>query len=444
MIRASRFALFVLLSSTLSALASAQDWPHWRGPAFNGSSTATGLPATFSPTENVKWSVELPGPSASTPIIWKDLVFVSSLDLEKEDFAAICLDRRTGAVRWKHHVHSGYTPSGARRLFKDNRSNFASPSPVTDGKVVVFSYGNGDMVCFDLEGKRLWSRNLQQDLGDFAVLWTYSSSPTIFENRLYVQVLHSDPKNGGRPDRAGGPSWLLALEPATGKELWRVERPTNARMESQEAYTTPIPVVHNGRKEILLVGGDVLTGHDPATGKELWRWSTYNPDHREQWWRLVPSAVVGDGVVLVCAPKRAPVYAVSLGASGTLTQAAWTSEERSPITSDVPTPLFYKGRFYVLSDVRRALSCVDPKTGNTLWTTTLPGTAMCWASPTGADGRIYLLNLDGLAIVVDAETGKVIHQVPMATDEQEIRSTIAAAHGNLFLRTNTRLYCIGK
>jgi outer membrane protein assembly factor BamB len=217
-------------------------------------------------------------------------------------------------------------------------------------------------------------------------------------------------------------------------------------MESRESYGTPIPYSHNGRTEILISGGDVITGHDPKTGKELWRWGTWNPSHREVWWRQVPSAVAGSGVVLVCAPKKAPVYAAKLGGTGDLGESglAWRSEDRSVLTSDVPTPLHYQGKFYILSDVRKSLSCVNPADGSILWSIDVPGTQMCWGSPTGADGKIYLLNLSGEVFIIDAATGKLLHQAAMVQSESHIRSTIAVAHGNLYIRTNKKLFCIGK
>ncbi|PYI82091.1 MAG: hypothetical protein DME26_18675, partial [Verrucomicrobia bacterium] len=121
-------------------------------------------------------------------------------------------------------------------------------------------------------------------------------------------------------------SYLLALEPATGKELWRVVRPSEAHEESLEAYSTPMPYTHNGRTELIITGGDSISGHDPATGKEIWRWGTWNPT-RITHWRLVPSPVAGGGVALACAPKGSPVYALKLDSKGTLTDTdlAWTT-----------------------------------------------------------------------------------------------------------------------
>lgn len=434
----------VVLFSTC-APAGAQNWANWRGPNYNGSTEATGLPVKFTATDNVRWTADLPGPSAGTPIIWGDHVFVSSAQMQPEELFAICIDRKTGKQVWKASVHSGYmSPNTSSKIRLDERSNYAAPSPVTDGKRVVFFYGNGDLVSFAMDGKRQWSRNLQQDYGDFAFQWTFSSTPQLYEGRLYLQILQRNAPVHGR-GKPNGESFLLCLDPATGKEQWRVVRPTTAIVESREAYSTPIPYTHNGRKELLISGGDILTGHDPATGKELWRWGTWNDGNRETWWRLVPSPVAGGGVVLACAPKRMPVYAAKLGAVGDVSSGglAWKSPERSEITTDVPTPAFYKGSFYVLSDVRKALVCVEPATGAAKWVAQTPSTDMCWASPTCADGKVYVMSRLGEVYVYDAADGKLLHSTRLSEDDKDLNSTIAIAHGNLFIRTGTKLFCIG-
>src|SRR5262249_36190366 len=142
--RLTRLLTAVVLGPLLvAAAAGAQDWPNWRGPHFDGSSDETGVPVKFSPTEHVRWSAALPGPSAATPIIWKDLGFVSSSNPATQQLLALCLSRATGKVKWMHVAGSGYRPAGQGTAIQiDERSNYASPSPVTDGKRVVFFYGN--------------------------------------------------------------------------------------------------------------------------------------------------------------------------------------------------------------------------------------------------------------------------------------------------------------
>lgn len=436
-------SMTVLVASsalTLSCLLlPAENWPQWRGPAFDGSSSEKNLPAEFSTTNNVKWAVDMPGPAASTPIIWADHVFVSSIDRQARTLVAMALDRRTGKVLWQHEVGPG--------SHLDDKSNFASPSPVTDGALAIFYFGNGDLAAFDFAGKKIWSRNIQKDYGPFAYQWTYSASPTLYDGRLYVQVLQRNVAvNGrGRPD---GPndSYLLALDPKSGKELWKHVRPADARLESLEAYSTPLPFTHQGRTEILIAGGDCITGHNPATGQELWRWGTWNPS-RITHWRLVPSPVAGGGVVLACGPKGAPVCAVKAGASGQLDDSAlaWKSEGRD-LSSDVSTPLFYQGRFYVLNSDRKSLSCVEPATGKVLWTGNPGSRAKIEASPAGADGKIYVMNFRGDVFVFAAgDEYKLLHTAAMGDEgDNNLRSGIALSQGNLFIRTGSKLYCIGK
>ena len=432
-----RVILTLLLLAASSAHAA--NWPQWRGPTFNGSTDEENLPSEWSQTENVAWTAKLPGAAASTPIIWGDRLFLSGVDAEKDTLQAMCFDRATGKLLWQHDV--------ARGTRKDERSNFASASAVTDGKIVVFFYGNGDLVCFNPDGERLWARNIQDDYGPFAFGWTFSTSPLLFGDKLYMQVLQRDvPARGiGLADRKNE-SYLLAMNPQTGKTLWQTIRDCEAVAESREAFSTPIPFSYQGRQELLLLGGDDLSGHDPETGKELWRWGTWNAN-RIGHWRLVPSPVTGGGVVLACAPKRSPVYAVKAGQNGTLDDRAiaWASEDVREVSSDVPTPAFYDGDFFVLSDVRRALSRVEPKTGKVKWTIDTPGAAKYEASPLAADGKIYLINFDGQVAVVDAADGEVLRTIPMddpARDEV-VRASIVAAHGHLFIRTTRRLYCVG-
>ena len=426
--------------SLAAASVRAGDWPQWRGPNFNGSADERNLPFDWSKTENVAWSAPLSGVAASTPIICGDRVFLSGVDSEKDIVVAMCFDRVGGKLLWRRDL-----AEGTRR---DERSNFASASPVADGDRVIFFYSNGDLISFDFDGRREWARNIKKDYGTFAFGWTFSSSPTLFGGKLYFQVLQRDVPVGGRgfSDRKND-SYILAMDPATGKTLWRVVRDSKAVAESLEAFTTPIPFIHQGRGELLVVGGDALTGHDLETGKELWRWGTWNPK-RVQHWRLVPSPVAGGGVILASAPKGNPVFAVKAGGSGLLDDdsIAWASREVREVTSDVPTPAYYDGDFFVLSDVRKALSRVEPRSGKVKWTIDTPGRAKYEASPTAADGKIYIIDFDGEVAVIDAADGRVLNTISM--DEpargEVVRASVATAGGQLFIRTTRRLYCVGK
>ena len=431
--------LLVGLATGFSSQANAENWGNWRGPMFNGTSPETGLPTSWSRTENVAWSSELPGASAATPIVWDDHVFVSSGDGQRDKLVAICLDRKSGKEIWSRDIADGER--------KDARSTFSAPSPVTDGELVFFFYGNGDLVAFDFDGDQVWRRNIQEAYGQFAFLWTFSTSPVLYDGKLILQVLQRDVAVDGRGFRdRKNESYLLALDPKTGDEIWRHVRPSQAKRESREAFTTPMPFEHNGQKQLLVIGGDDLTGHDFATGKELWRWGTWNPQ-RITHWRHVPSPIAGGDTILVCAPKKDPIYAIKAGGSGQLGDAAvaWDSRDNRLVSSDVPTPAYYDNDFFILSDVRKTMMRVDPKSGSIIWQAKTPGGAKFEASPTVADGKVYTINFIGDVVVYDAKTGDELSNISMdEPSEHAIRSSIVVSDGQLFIRTNNRLYCIGK
>ncbi|HQW30604.1 MAG TPA: PQQ-binding-like beta-propeller repeat protein, partial [Verrucomicrobiales bacterium] len=254
-----------LLGLTFFSEANAENWPNWRGLYFNGSSQEKGFPAVFSKTDGVAWQTQLPGEGASTPVVWEDAVFLTAVDEKADAVVGMRISAKNGEIVWS-------VPFG-KGMRIDERSTFAGSSAVTDGKTVWFFSGNGDLAAYDFDGKALWHRNIEEDYGDFAFQWTFSSSPQLYDGLLYLQVLQRDVPVNGR-GRTDGPieSYLLAMDPATGETKWKHVRPSDAVQESKEAFSTPIPVLHEGRPEIVISGGDALTGHDPATGKELWRW----------------------------------------------------------------------------------------------------------------------------------------------------------------------------
>ena len=431
-----RPVVLALAAIVFAVPARAENWPQWRGPKFNGSSDAKNLPDKLE-KESAAWAAKLPGAGAGTPIMWENKVFVSSLDQQSQKLLAICLDRQDGRVIWRKEVGQG--------RFTNNRNNMASPSPITDGKTVWFYYGNGDLAAFDFEGNQLWSRNIQKDYGDFYYQWTYGSSPLLYEGRLYIQVLHRDvPAHGPRPHGAKpAESYLLAIDPQTGKDLWRVVRPEEANAESKESYGTPMPFDGSDRKEVVLIGGDVVTGHDAATGKELWRAGDWNPDKIGHW-RIVPSVVTADGLAIACAPKGGPVTAIKAGGNGEITQThtAWKTKEFS---SDVCVPLYYNGNLYVLDgDGPKKLYCIELQTGKIKWQGTIGGQAVFRTSPTGADGKIYIMNERGGVWVLSADKFEVLYKGELGGADWPTRSSIAVADGDVLVRTSDTLYCFRK
>jgi outer membrane protein assembly factor BamB len=319
----------------------------------------------------------------------------------------------------------------------------ASPSPVTDGKRVFSLFATGDLAAFDFSGQELWKRDLGKEYGRFANMWIYGSSPMLYGGKLFVQVVQHNPRpdsyTHALDDKPERESFLLCLDPQTGTNLWRHVRPTDAVEESQEAYSTPIPYAGKQGEEILVVGGDYVTAHSPDTGAELWRCGGLNVRH-EHFWRIVPSAVVADGMIIACGPKRDPVLGIKDGGRGLVTEThiAWQSKE---FTSDCATPLSYQQKLFVLDGDRQVMTCLYPQTGAKEWQGNLGVKEIFRASPTGADGKIYCVSENGTVIVLEAGNEfRILATIRM--DEAPVRSSIAAAHGELFIRTAQNLYCV--
>ncbi|HEV8135175.1 MAG TPA: PQQ-binding-like beta-propeller repeat protein [Pyrinomonadaceae bacterium] len=414
--RVASLPLFLLC---LNAVARADNWPQWRGPNLNGFSNEKNLPSHWSTDENIVWKLALPGWSGSTPIVWRDLIFLNMAD--GDNLELWCVDRNKGSVLWKRLLGSGNV--------KMRKQNMSSPSPVTDGRNVFVITGTGVLKGFDFSGKELWGREIQKDYGHFGLNWGYASSPLLLDDSLYVQVLH-----GMRTD---DPSYVLRIDKKTGKTIWRVERPTAAIRESPDSYTTPALLRYGKNVEIVITGGDCVTGHDPETGKELWRANGLNPDN-DPFYRIVASPLIFNEIIY--APTRVrPLLALKAGGRGDITSShlIW-STVNGP---DVPTPVTDGKYFYIVND-RGIVWCLDAKTGQEIYgqQRLKPGTYS--ASPVLADDKMYVTNEDGLTSVIKAGPRfEVIAENPL---NDYTLSSPAISDGQIFIRTAQQLFCIGK
>jgi outer membrane protein assembly factor BamB len=435
--------------------ARAANWPAWRGPNGDGTTTAArNLPETWSLTQNIKWKREMPAWSGSTPVIWGDRIFISSPSKEEaepapadakgrgrgpgggggrgpntsgpggQELLLLCLDRATGRELWRKEIDRG----NQIRM----KHNSSSPSPVTDGRLVWVVSGNGVIRCYDFSGNEKWTLDLPAKFGKFGHNHGYGSSPLLLDGKLIVEVLH-----GMRTD---DPSYVLALNATDGKVLWRVERPTDAVHESPDAYTTPAVHEVGGRKQLVISGGDYVTGHDAETGAEIWRASGLNP-RKARDYRIVPSPTVRDGMIF--APTRkVPLLALKAGGKGDITEShlawKWTGDNGP----DVPTPISDGPRFYIAGDEGRMM-CLDAKTGAVIYGPQDTGIGRTWASPILADGKIYVTGETAETAVIQAgPTYKLIAKNSL--DGSYTLSTPAIVDGEIFQRTATHLYCIAK
>ena len=402
-----------------AVVAHAQNWPQWRGPSLNGVSNEKNLPVKWTTEENVAWKTAMPGWSGSTPIIWRDRIFLNVAD--GDNLSLWCLDKTTGEILWKK-------PLGAGNV-KRQKQNMSSPSPVTDGRSVYVMTGTGVLKGFDFTGKELWSRDIQKEYGQFGLNWGYASSPLLFEDSLYVQVLH-----GMKTD---DPSYVMRIDKKSGKTLWKVDRPTNAVRESPDSYTTPGLLRYGKTTEIVITGGDCVTGHDPATGKELWRANGLNPDHNP-FYRIVASPIIFDEIIY--APTRVkPLLALKAGGRGDVTNShvLWST----PNGPDVPTPVTDGKYFYVVKD-NGVMWCLDAKTGAEVYANQRIKPGIYSSSPVLADGKIYVTNEDGLTTVVAAGPKfAVVAENPL---NDYVLSSPAISEGRIYIRAAQHLYAIGK
>jgi outer membrane protein assembly factor BamB len=416
------------------------NWPQWRGPNLDGSApNAHDLAVTWSPTENVFWRTKLPSWSAATPAVWGDRVFVvsaeegsarlgsdgarrSGSDDGRDRIFLIAVSRKDGSILWQNQIDSG------NQLFR--KQNSASPSPITDGNRVWIMTGNGKLTCFSLEGKAEWKRDIQTDYGRFGLNHGYASTPLLRGERLYVQVLHGM--------KTTDPSYLFAVDKNTGKTIWKVERPTDAVQESPDNYGTPQVATVDGKPQLVVSGGDYVTGHDLDTGKELWRIGGLNPTKNPMGRTIASSLVIG-GNVFTSSTRGRPFIGFRAGGSGTITNKneLWTNN----LGADVPTPTTDGKLIYVLRD-NGALNCLEALTGKVIYEGQRIELGTYSASPLLADGKIYCVNEEGTTTVVKA--GSVFGVVAVNKLDNLTLASPVACDNQLFIRTSDSLYCIQK
>lgn len=426
-------ALALSAAAWLSAQSPSTTWPNFRGPSLTGSAQATGLPQTWQPTDAL-WSTKLPGPGSSTPALWGDRLFLTSADAANQ-VQALCFSTADGKQLWSH-------PLGPNR--RAGHGDMTSPSPVTDGQRIIFMTGDARLLACDFAGQELWQRDLKAELGAISWSFAYGASPLLHDGKLYIQFMR-------RPTHRSSPggtfeSYLLALDPATGKDLWRHTRPAEAMEESWESYITPVLHSSPSGPQIILAGADAITGHDPATGKELWR-CNFN-DRRIRNWRLVPTPVSDGQRIYVALPRGVELVALT-PPNGTATpappaplaqQTLWKLTTNAP---DVCSLLLYENRLFILDGDRKVMTCLDPATGRQLWRGELGGDTVIRSSPTAADGKIYCLDERGQVFVISAtgDAFQLLAKIDMAGG-QPARSSIIIANNRLYLRTADALHCI--
>jgi len=413
----------------------ADNWPQWRGPQGDGISRETDLPITWTEGSGVAWKCRLPEWGDSTPAIWDDAVFVTA-HVGDQRLVLLRIDKQSGAIEWTRDVGIGVCRRTAslrkssdmrRHQQFHNSHNMATPSPVTDGQVVVVHFGNGDLAAYDFDGKQLWRRNLEKDHGDYTIWWGHANSPVLHED-LVISVCMQDSCH----DLPGevSPSYLVAHDKQTGRQVWKTMRMTEATRESCDSYTTPLLRRSNGRLEMVVMGGQVLDAYAPATGQRLWHLPGLVGN------RVIPSPVAAHGLIYVTQGMRQAMLAVGVEGSEKRSrdEIVWTYDQG---TSDSPSPVVWGEHLYFVNNYG-IIRCLDAHSGRLRWKDRIEGEYR--ASPIAAEGRIYFLNTNGLTTVISASSR--YHKLTENQLDDETIASPAAADGKIFIRGRKWLYCL--
>ena len=442
--RALFFVISIAAVSDMMAQSreSVSNWPQWRGPQSQGVSDEKNLPVEWGVDKNIVWKTAIPGRGHSSPIVWKDRIFLtSSIEGDvipgaravhhvrkgetwvhpdsvagdrKQTLKVICLDRDSGKILWERVAYEGAVLDDRHR-----KNSYASSTPVTDGKFVYAFFEAEGLYCYDFEGKLIW----KTDVGKIAKMGMGpGTSPTLYENLLFLQC---DLEDGG-PDI----SFISAVDKRTGKEVWRVKR------DHRKTHSTPIVVRSGGRFELIASGAETVVSYDPATGKELWRC-----DGVKGW--AIPSAVAGHDMVFVSAgfpTKRA--MGIKLGGSGNLTGASNVVWSYDKGTAYVTSPILYGDYVYLVSD-KGILTCIEARTGQIKYEGgRIPTPASFSASAVAYDGKLFLTSEDGDTFVIKAgPTHEVIRTNSLG---EVILASPAISQGRIFIRGDKHLFCIAE
>jgi outer membrane protein assembly factor BamB len=386
-------------------------WPRWRGPSGQGIAVGSGYPDRWSATENVLWKAPVPGRGHSSPIVWRDRIYVTTA-YDDGRAAVLAFDRTSGKRVWEAFVPDGT----AENLHQKN--SHASATAVTDGTLVYASFGNKGLVAIDLSGKVVWHRSL----GTFDNYHGTAGSPLLYKDRLILYQDHAGGSDGG--------AFVAAFDAATGRVLWRTPR------EATVGWGTPIAIRAGNRDEIVVSGQRAVMSYDPATGKELWRC-------RGNTFEVIPTPVVGNGLIFCSSGRAGPTLAIKPGGNGdvTDTHVAWTSPRGSPF---VPSPLLLEGYLYIVNDMAAIATCFDASTGKLMWQGRL-GVATregFSASPVAADGKVFFTNDEGQTFVLKA--GPAFELLHVNDIGAQVLASPALVDGRWYFRTDGHLVAIGR
>lgn len=405
----SLFALFIATAH----LNAQSPWPNWRGPNGNGTALDGNYPLRWNESEHIAWKYALPGRGASTPIVLNDQLY---LTLAKEGVNVVQCVNTDGKLVWEKSL-------GKEKAGKNAKASGANSSPITDGKLVFVYFKSGDFAAISPSGQIQWTLNLQEKYGEDTLWWDLGTSPVLTDSAVVIAVMQT------------GPSYLVALDKLTGKELWKADRWLDVRDESNQSYTTPTLAKLKTGPVLITVGADHATAHSASDGKLLWKVGGFNPSN-ERFFRSIASPLISGDLVLCPYARGASTTAIQLESEVSQDKrVAWKVD----FGSDVPTPALSKGRVYVLGD-KGQVTCIHPETGNKVWSIALPKSNKAFSSsPVVANGHVYCTREDGTTFVISESDGQIVSENKL--DGYAVATPIFASN-RIYLRTYEALYAI--
>ena len=393
--------------------AHAEDWKSWRGPLQTGHSLDKSLPEKWS-AKDVQWEARLKGEGQSCPVVLGDQVFLTQSEGRGKSRYVLCVDRNSGEIQWKQKAWEG-EPEPSHKM-----NGWASATCATDGELLYAFFGKGGgLFCYGLDGGLQWN----QPLGDFAGPWGTAACPVIVGD-LVIQNCDCD-------DNA----FIVAFNKKTGKQVWKTDR------DNFRGWSTPILVKTAQRDELVLNGHSGVRAYNPKTGADLWVCRSFNG-------RGTPTVTPGFGLLYTVNGKQGDVYAIKPGGTGDVTETHMQWHTPRQCSRDLPSPILV-GENLLVMDMRRAtLTNYDAKTGQELWKKRVGSNSsgQFSATPVAWNGKAFFVAESGETFVVEPEKSQMkitaVNKVDSA-DTEIFRASLTPADGQVFLRSDQALYCIG-
>jgi outer membrane protein assembly factor BamB len=401
--------LFLLGCGTL---AGADNWPAWRGPTGQGYCFERAVPLKWGPKENVKWKVELAHPGNSTPVVWGDRVFLTMANKGGTVRSVMCFDRADGKQLWKNDINY---PEEEQNWTQDW---YCNASPATDGERVVVSFGSAGMYCYNFQGRELWKRT---DLGKWQHKFGNAASPVLYHDLCILWCGPNEQGNGG--------NYLLAVNKKTGETVWRKD-------EKAGSWGTPTIVEVDGKDQMLYCADFKLRSVDPKTGNDLWTCDgltvyvytspLYSPKHN---------------IAIAMSGYNGAALAVKLGGNGDITKNRLWHHPKN--IQRVGSGIIIGDHVYILEE-NGTPHCYELATGKEVWKADKRPANLNWGSMVHVNGKLYVMARDGKTFIFKASPQYELLEVNSLGSGETTNSSPAISNGDIFLRTNRHLWCIGE